>query len=1149
MSRRGAALRWTDEALTELRAKLEPWARAETERNGCFSITSATRELLDGSRNREPIAGIVRDLEAEGMVEPYGRLGFRWVGVTPGRVRRASQPYRWTPDALRTLESDVLSFATERTCASGHFRRDETVEALDVPLDILKPVLRRLAEEGRVERLSGSLGYRATSVEGPEVSGGRKGPAVWTPEAMTELRGRVETYARESTAAVGGFTISGATAELVRKRNTQPISTIVRAMEKEGLVEFLTTERRWVFAGLDRPAPPSVEPVVWTPEKVDQLRTDVSAYAKEQSACHGRFTIAGATSAVGLSYKDPVSRVVHELEHAGRLVDLGSRLGWYWKGAMRQRVTLAELVALCVTQTPELHGGKKPKRDKRRGRKGLDKDRNVKELTEGELGLVRWAAASIARHAGDGTPASVDNVWFTWDPAADGGVGTWTILAHLRRWLRAATPNSRAKQIRGAELMCDLAATHGLLERRTPATLPAPTAYAGELHAQLVRLERRIMESDPEANEITVRLGLKVLGRYLTGLHFHTWDHDALLTAREQLQRDFQVWREAEEEGTEVRHGLPKRHRDAARYVWRRLPELQELKPWSQARDQRVGLVPNRAITRLVESVKDHPSAPKMWDFSGFVDGRGTYMRGLVESRFGLRQWVAWVTLDPSQLERYKLPPREWPRPSEAQEGKMRRAKKRKEQWFRCRPTTLRSRLGRISLMAGWMTRHRFNPRYHDLRFILDYERFAAYEAWREEHPTQSFYDPEAEAARKAKGRDQLALDLSRIASPFCEAVALNRGFGPEADAMQAAAKALKTRGYERKPIENEAKIIRKIYKAWSVGNRDGYLRLTDLVEFILQDAAELEGLTLEAAVLGVRDGSFRPSYTWALRIRDAVLIHCLRMIPLRARTLSLFEMDEWQNHSIDGTPGSHLRKWEAAIQWVIDQTKLKTHRRDFEPVFIHEADVGDPDAEDDVFRLLLEAYFRPGGARDTLLTPDDNEAPVSSRYVFPAPIRYGKKRGQARRSESRWRAPSVTAWFKRLVKRYAARLGLDWLRLKRLHGATGVHVIRLLFGSYWVGEGDSEMASLFLGHTDLAFTIRLYSGRDESSGRMVLSRKARKRAPNPSEIERQLEEERRARKAADERNLELADRISELTNQITQLVGGIQSLKGEAAA
>jgi len=1155
MSSRGAALRWTDEALAELRVKLEQWARSETERNGCFSVTTATEVLLDGSRNRDPVARIVRDLEFEELVERHGRLGFRWRGVTPRKVRRASKPSRWTPGALASLESEVLSFATRRTGAHGHFNRENVAEALKIPVDVLKPVLRSLAEKGRVERLGGSLGYRAIGVEGPEVSAGRKGAAVWTEEAMTNLREQVERYARESTITLGGFTISGATAELVGKSNTQPVSTIVRAMEQDRLVEYLKKERRWACVGMDRPAPEPAEPVVWTPGKLDQLRTDVSAYAQEQSARYGRFTIAGATEAVGLSYKDPVSRIVHELEAAGRLVDLGSRLGWYWIGAMRQRVTLAELVALCVAQTPELRGGKKPNRNQHRGRKGLDKDRNIKELTKGELDQVRWAAGTIAEHAGDGTPASVDNVWFAWDPAADGGVGNWTILEHLRKWLRGATPNSRAKQVRGAELMCDLAATHGLLERSTPSALPAPTAYAGELHAQLVHLEGRIMKADPAANEATVRLGLKVLGRYLTRMHVHRWDHEALLAAREQITKDYRIWRDAEQDAADVRTGLPGRHRDAARYVWRRLPELQERKTWALARDTRVGLFSNRAITQLVESVKANPASPKRWDFSGFVDDRGIYMRGFVESRFGLRRWVAWVTLDPFQLEHHGLPPRAWPRPSEAQEGKMRRAKRRKEQLFRCRPTTLRSRLGRISLLAGWMSRLGFNPRFHDFRFILDDERFAAYEVWREEHPTQSFYDPEAEATRKAKGRDQLALDMSRIASPFCEAVALARGSTDLADAMQADAKALKIRGYERKPIENEVKIIREIYQAWSVGNRDGYLRLIDLVELILADAAELGGLSLEEAVAGLRDGSFTPSYTWALRIRDATLIHCLRKIPLRARTLSLFELTEWRNHSIDGTPVSRLRKWEAAIQWIVDQSKMKTHRRDFSPAFIHEGDVGDPEAEDDAFRILLEAYFRPGGARETLLTPSGNEAPEKSRYVFPTPIRYGKQQGETRRSESFWRAPSVTAWFRRLVKRYASRLGLDWLRLKKLHGATGVHVIRLLFGSYWVGQGRSEMASLFLGHNDPGFTIRLYSGRDESSGGMVLRAEARKRVPASSAVLEEtatlretLEHERRARESAEKRSLELADKVSSLTEQLAQLVQAVQSKVGAAA-
>ncbi len=1155
MSRRGAALRWTDEALAELRAKLERWAKDETERNGCFSITTATDALLEGNTNRDPVSWIVKQLEIEGLVKRHGRLGFRWLDVTPGKVRRKSRPYRWTPEALTSLETQVFSFATRRTREHGHFTRENAAEALEVPGNVLKPILRRLAENGRVERLGGSLGYRATGVEGPEVSAGRKGPAVWTPEAMTNLRKQVEQHAREMTMALGGFTISGATAELVGKRNSQPVATVVRAMEEEGLVGYLTKERRWVWFGLDRPAPEPAEPVVWTPGRLDLLRSDVSAYAQEQSARYGRFTIAGATESMGLGYKDPVSRVVHDLEREGRVVDLGVRLGWYWNGAMRQRVTLAELVALCVAHTPQLRGEAKPHRKQRRGRKGLDKERNVAELTKGELDLVRWAAGTIAEHAGEGTPASVDNVWFTWDPAADGGTGNWTILGHLRQWLRDATPNSRAKQVRGAEIMCDVAATHGLLERSTPSPLPAATAYAGELHTQVVHLEGRIMKEDAQANRATVRLGLKVLGRYLTRMQVHRWDHEALLTAREQITKDYRIWRDAEEDSADLRTGLPGHHHDAARYVWRRLPELQERKVWSLARDTRVGLFSNQAIARLVESVTANPATPKRWDFSGFVDDRGEYMRGFVESRFGLRRWVTWVTLEPSQLEHHGLPPRAWPRPNEGQEGKMRRARRRKEQLFRCRPTTLRSRLARISLIAGWMSRMGFNPRFHDFRFILDDERFAAYEEWRETHPTQSFYDPETEAARKTKGRDQLALDMSRIASPFCEAVALTRNFQDVADTMQTAAKALKIRGYERKPIENEVKIIREIYQAWSVGNRDGYLRLIDLVDLILEDAAGLEGRSLEEAVAALRDGCFAPSYTWALRIRDAVLIHCLRKIPLRARTLSLFEITEWRNHSVDGTPVSRLQKWEAAIQWIIDQSKMKTHRRDFSPAFIHEGDVGDPDAEDDAFRMLLEAYFRPGGARETLLTPCDNEAPVRSRYVFPAPIRYGKKQGENRRSGSFWRAPSVTAWFRRLIKRYAGRLGLDWHRLRKLHGATGVHVIRLLFGSYWVGQSRSEMASLFLGHTDPGFTIRLYSGRDESSGGMVLRAEARKRLPASSavleerdKLREELEQERAARQSAEDRSVLLAEKVSSLTEQVAELITVVHAKVGAAA-
>lgn len=215
-------------------------------------------------------------------------------------------------------------------------------------------------------------------------------------------------------------------------------------------------------------------------------------------------------------------------------------------------------------------------------------------------------------------------------------------------------------------------------------------------------------------------------------------------------------------------------------------------------------------------------------------------------------------------------------------------------------------------------------------------------------------------------------------------------------------------------------------------------------------------------------------------------MINLLRKIPLRSRTLSFLILDEWINDGSTPTgPVGCLREWEGAISLKIPGQKMK-NGKPFNPPLIHEDDVGDPRFESGVRRPLLEAYFMDGGARHRLLRRGDSI--LDCPYIFPPAATMGRgKDGEDRLESERFRPRSIQADFTRTVKEMAPRLGLDLKRLQRLHGALGIHVMRLLFGSYWIKE-DPELTRLMLTHSSLDFTMRLYSGRDPSNLRFEAS-------------------------------------------------------------
>lgn len=353
----------------------------------------------------------------------------------------------------------------------------------------------------------------------------------------------------------------------------------------------------------------------------------------------------------------------------------------------------------------------------------------------------------------------------------------------------------------------------------------------------------------------------------------------------------------------------------------------------------------------------------------------------------------------------------------------------------------------------------------------------AEYSRWRAGKANGSSYDPEVQAERTL-GRARLALALAKVASPYLEALALQRGDNDRADAVQEKARRLKKYGYRQQSLENQCKDIQDIYAAWSAGGRDGYLKLIDFCDLLIAEAEEEAGLSLEDTIEAIEKGDYRPTLTWAFAIRGAVLVNFLRKVPLRAKTTSLLTLTDWQNLATRPDEFGRAREpWEGAIHLQIPPRKMK-NRRKFEPAYMQEEHVGDPHKERMLRRPLLRAYFMDDGARDRLLETDDGHK--KSPYVLPACASKGRgKDGKDREKGERWQPASISAWFRNNVASRSQELQLDLRRLEQQYGSLGLHVIRLLYGSHFV-QDDPVRTSLMLSHSSVDFTVKLYSGLSE---------------------------------------------------------------------
>jgi hypothetical protein len=411
-----------------------------------------------------------------------------------------------------------------------------------------------------------------------------------------------------------------------------------------------------------------------------------------------------------------------------------------------------------------------------------------------------------------------------------------------------------------------------------------------------------------------------------------------------------------------------------------------------------------------------------------------------------------------------------------------------------------------------------------DLAALANLDLLQAYSEWRREGGDEL----EGESvngldAVVAPSIANLALELGRLASPYLEARALQEarrreavGDAEGARAAHAAARELRHQGerltkwgFEHTTFGNSVKDIQAIADAWTgANNREGWLKLGDLAEILLQKAVQVTNMSLEQQLETIRaaaDPSLAEgdrqsllqwqSAKWAGLLRGAMLVNVARKIPMRARAASEFRLDWWKTTGPQGEPVA-LWDSEAAIMVTVPAWAMKSSR-DYTVPYVRPEHVGNPEFEHGTYRTLVELYLRPHGARDMVNTimSDSVEGPETSREVVPSPYLFPPFAWSQPRSvgPARWSPAALSSHFEELVRQHADALAIDVTRLQALHGGLRFHAIRLLFGTYWAPRRLTD-AALMLHHANTETTSRLYCGKGSYRVTLEATREERSR-------------------------------------------------------
>lgn len=819
-----------------------------------------------------------------------------------------------------------------------------------------------------------------------------------------------------------------------------------------------------------------------TPDLLDQQYARFIDWARERTTRPaGRFYAPEVVKDFGVGART-ASRLLRRAMDEEVILDMGERNGYAAVGVAAGRVTLADLVADAASIVAAAGTLKESPRS---GRRGFSEERDYTAITTAQFERIRALAGDIAAYiAGDRRALDqvADPVLWQWDEEEE----EWNLKALVRRWAREQGWGSASNKIAAATVMLDVAATDRgpgtrapLLRRDRRPFAAVPDYHAAEWEPWVRRWSERVVRRNSGKNRRKVLQGARTLALYATRrgeLRPHDVDwcavRDAIQADRlaETITHDTWNW---------------------ARFVYRSVRVLRRFVPgseWPRFQDRRMGLVPNDAV-----------SDPNRWTCRGTFrldgDGRallgddgwpiwqaidtGRFPRQLADSPYGLRAWYRWATAQSAtELTMAGLPPREWPNPTEAQRLKI----VKDPNFLKLQEKVALERQAGFLLVAGWAEQHRYYDwETQDLTSLVDPKLVLEWGRATAKKPTSSSLV------------SRVCFDLATLASPFLEAVAIRRGKPELAAELRAASAALKVQGVEWKD-EDGPKNIQNIEAAWDAGaNKGGWKRLMLLRNLHIADAVRRAGgLTLEEQVAHVAAGGDTWGERWAVAVRMAVLLTVVRRVPLRVRAISGLTMDMWLAHPAGEWGQSRaVQPWEGALQLSVpaDLTKSK---KPYRPFLMPRGAVGVPYREIDLNRALLQLYFMPGGARDEVLSVceygyrDNRRIAVSrtvhlSPYVFPALARRGARSADARRrlsSGCQWEEGALSEHFGDLVIRHAATVGMNADVLENEWGAVSIHVIRLLFGTYWAGRKKMlAWASKMLHHASPAITAQRYCG------------------------------------------------------------------------
>ena len=735
-------------------------------------------------------------------------------------------------------------------------------------------------------------------------------------------------------------------------------------------------------------------------------------------------------------------RALDELTSNSHLVRFGARSGY---GAVGVATTGTNLETLLTYLRTRVRADAMPSR----GRRVVTADRRIEWVTKSQFESAR-AAAALAAWGITSDRARLSDVGpehLRWSEAAS----EFEIVARLSAWSDRRSEErhhgeapwhpdlnraAREKHVAGIRTLLDVAATAGLITRGYQHTIEY-RQYAAEWQSWISDTSAQLITADMGASAAKDRVdGCRSLARYFTRFG---WTPDNTITwsrVFEEIQRDRQ----------HPESPLAERPYKTARLVYRELHAQGRIDgpAWGAPPASRTNLVSEKVIRESVER----------GDFSCWMAD------GLTNGPQGLEGYIRWLDgrLEPAALRALNLPRRELLQATLQQRVRAERRQQRGKPPFTRSVPVLAQTARWIGHVAGWAAqRELYDPKTQSLRELV---RPSLLKRYIEERSS-------ADGIERRSHFGVLARELATIANPFLQAQATSQ---EARESLRQDAEDLMILAAKHSPEESEVHGAEQKMRAWTGSSEsaaEAYGKLTMLIDLEQKAAEAAYGKPLAGILEDIRLGGVkaRKPLRFAIAIRNAVIVVVQRLVALRAS--NAVELEIGTSYKASGE-----RPWLGHIWVEIPVGNFKS-RRAHDPSLIRPSEVGDPAAERNVRRDLLEAYLAPGGARDLLRRTKGGDHADTKRLFLPQPKKHSKR---TKGCPLRLTPKGLSAAMKGMVTRHARVLGLRSQDLASVRGASSAHVVRHILASLGVESGKTAAVSRILGHAKVSTTEELYS-------------------------------------------------------------------------